>query len=60
MCDLSIEEIKTAADPVATCKEQIRRWNISYSRYCVSRRGGLYYEDHIAALEKLLHELKED
>ena len=55
MRDLSIEEIKTAADPVAACKEQIRRWKISYSR-----RGGLYYEDHIAALEKLLHELKED
>ena len=60
MCDLSIEEIKTAADPVAACKEQIRRWTISYSHYCGSRRGGLYYEDHIAALEKLLHELKED
>ena len=60
MRDLSIEEIKTAADPVAACKEQIRRWKISYSRYCASRRGGLYYEDHIAALEKLLHELKED
>ena len=55
MRDLSIEEIKTAADPVAACKEQIRRWKISYSRYCGSRRGG-----HIAALEKLLHELKED
>lgn len=60
MRDLSIEEIKTAADPVAACKEQIRRWKISYSCYCGSRRGGLYYEDHIAALEKLLHELKED
>ena len=44
MRDLSIEEIKTAADPVAACKEQIRRWKISYSRYCGSRRGGLYYE----------------
>ena len=28
MRDLSIEEIKTAADPVAACKEQIRRWKI--------------------------------
>ena len=26
MRDLSIEEIETAADPVAACKEQIRRW----------------------------------
>lgn len=32
MHDLSIEEIRAAADPVATCKEQIRRWKISYSR----------------------------
>ena len=60
MRDLSIEEIKTAADPVAACKEQLRRWRISYSRYCGSRRGGRYYEENIAALEKLLHELKED
>lgn len=36
MRDLSIEEIKTAANPVAACKEQIRRWKISYSRYCGS------------------------
>lgn len=40
MRNLSIEEIKAAADPVATCKEQLRRWKISYSRYCGSRRGG--------------------
>ena len=60
MHDLSIEEIRAAADPVATCKEQIRRWKISYSRYCGSRRGGLYYEEKIAALENLLLELKED
>lgn len=32
MRDLSIEEIKAAADPVAACKEQIRCWKISYSR----------------------------
>ena len=54
MRDLSIEEIKTAADPVAACKEQIRRWKISYSRYCGSRRGGLYYElkeDYAHALD---------
>lgn len=60
MHDLSIEEIRAAADPVATCKEQIRRWKISYSRYCGSRRGGLYYEEKIAALGNLLLELKED
>lgn len=34
---MSIDQIKSAADPVATCKEQIRRWKISYSRYCGSR-----------------------
>lgn len=60
MRDLSIEEIKTAADPVAACKEQIRCWKISYSRYCGSCCGGRYYENRIAALERLLHELKED
>ena len=60
MHNLSIDAIRATADPVATCKEQIRRWKISYSRYCGSRRGGLHYEEHIAALEKLLHELKED
>lgn len=59
MKDLSIDEIKAAADPVATCKEQIRRWKISYSRYCGSRRGGRFYEEQIAALENLLLELKE-
>lgn len=57
---MGIDEIRASADPVSACKEQIRRWKISYSRYCGSRRGGMYYEEKIAALEKLLHELKED
>lgn len=55
---MSIEEIKAAADPVATCKEQIRRWKIAYSRYGGSRRGGMYYEENIAELEALLKELE--
>lgn len=59
MKELNFDEIKATADPVATCKEQIRRWKISYSRYCGSRCGGQYYEKNIAALENLLHELKE-
>ena len=58
MRDLSIEEIKTAADPVAACKEQIRRWKISYSRYCGSRKGGMYYERYIKELYELLRELE--
>lgn len=55
---MSIDQIKSAADPVATCKEQIRRWKISYSRYCGSRKGGMYYEEKIAELETLLKELE--
>lgn len=55
---MSIEQIKSAADPVAACKEQIRRWKISYSRYCGSCEGGMYYEEKIAELETLLKELE--
>lgn len=55
---MSIDQIKAAADPVVTCKEQIRRWKISYSRYCGSRKGGMYYEEKIAELETLLKELE--
>ena len=54
---MSIEQIKSAADPVATCKEQIRRWKISSSRYCGSRKGGMYYERHIKELYELLKKL---
>lgn len=55
---MSIEQIKSAADPVAACKEQIRRWKISYSRYCESCKGEMYYEGKIAELETLLKELE--
>lgn len=55
---MSIEQIKSAADPVAACKEQIRRWKISYSRYCGSRKGGMYYERNIKELYELLKELE--
>ena len=55
---MSIDQIKAAADPVATCKEQIRRWKIAYSRYGGSRRGGMYYEENIRALYELLKELE--
>lgn len=60
MKELSFGEIKAAADPVATCKEQLRRCRISYSRYGGSRKGGRYYEEKIAALEDLLRKLKEE
>ena len=56
---MGIDEIRAAADPGATCKEQIRRWKISYSRYCGSRRGGLYYEENIRELYELLKELED-
>lgn len=55
---MSIDQIKSAADPVAACKEQIRRWKISYSRYSGSRKGGMYYEIHIKELYALLKELE--
>lgn len=56
---MSDEQIKAAADPVSTCKEQIRMWKDSILAQRGTNAGLAFLEWNLNRMEKLLKELED-